>query len=196
MENQNTEVIFELQNMNSSKIGNCMYHLKKGKIRNLYTNQLFTRSQEIAGNYQLADQLIHELETRRKVKIKGLNFRIIQCGEINILKNVQSENNRVEFRLGDDADLADRFDRLLQATDVILNPIHTPMGNQGKMQKRREFLSADNRYYFSASNTKEGSHDLNRRSLQYAFHDGNEFGESEIIFTENSVSRMYEMSGR
>lgn len=160
LENKKTEVIFELQSINSEKINNCLYHIKKGVINNLYTNQLFVSSADIEGNYQLADRFIHELETKRILKIEGLNFMIFQCGEINILKNIQSEANKVEFRLKTYTDLLDRFNVLLNKTNVILNPIHTPMGNQGKMQKRREFLSGNNKYYFSTSNTKENSVDL------------------------------------
>jgi hypothetical protein len=67
---------------------------------------------------------------------------------MNILKNIQSEENRVEFRLAEDKILNERFLKILMETDVFLNPIHSPMGNQGKIQKRREFLSQNEKYYF------------------------------------------------
>lgn len=191
IKNSKTEVVFELKDVNSSKISNCLYHIKKGQIKNLYTNQLFTQSVDINGNYQLGDRFVHELETKRK--IKGLNFLIIQCGELNILKNIQQKNNRVEFRLADDGDLLTRFLKVLNDTDVILNPIHTPMGNQGKMQKRREFLSSDNRCYFSASNTREGSTNLELKSLQYAFCSGKELIASNTIVARQSISRIYDI---
>ncbi len=193
LENNKTEVVLELEDINSDKINNCLYHIKKGKINNLYTNQIFTQSGEIENNYELGDRLLNELETKRKFKVKGLSFLIIQCGEINILKNVQSDDNRVEFRLLHDNKLSDRFDQILKKTDVILNPIHTPMGNQGKIQKRREFLSKNSKYYFSTSNTKIDSNNLNLKSLQYAFFNGQEIVEKEKYLTGHSVSRIYDI---
>lgn len=192
LKNRNTEVIFELENINSDKIDNSLYHIKNGRINNLYTNQIFTQSSEIEGNYQLADRFLHELETRRRIKINGLNFLVIQCGEINILKNIQSKANKVQFRLKDDKELSERFKKIMSSADVIFNPIHTPMGNQGKMQKRREFISAGNKYYFSTSNTHANHANLELKSLQYAFYNGNAFAESDILFEpKNSVSRIY-----
>lgn len=194
LENKKTEVIFELENISSRKISNCLYHIKDGKINNLYTNQIFTQSGEIENNYELGDRLINELETKRKFEINGLNFLIIQCGEINILKNIQSDNNRVEFRLLSDRTLSKRFKQITKTIDVVLNPIHTPMGNQGKIQKRREFLSANSKYYFSTSNTKEDSTNLNLRSMHYAFFNSKEMTEIDKFLTDNSVSRIYEIN--
>lgn len=196
LKNNKIQVIFELENINSEKINNCLYHIKNGKINNLYTNQIFTQSGEIENNYELGDRFINELETKRKFEINGLNFLIIQCGEINILKNIQNDSNRVEFRLLNDKNLSNRFEHILKTTDVILNPIHTPMGNQGKIQKRREFLSANSKYYFSTSNTKKGSRNLNLKSLQYAFFNGKEMTEIEQFMTNNSVNRIFDINDR
>lgn len=193
IKNDQSEVIFELQNIKSEKIGNCLYHIKKGKMINLYTNQIFTQSGEIEGNYELGDRLLHEFENNRIIQIKGLSILIIQCGEINILKNIQSEENRVEFRLSDDPILSERFTKIFTETDIFLNPIHTPMGNQGKIQKRREFFSKGNKYYFSASNTKEYSNNLDLKSLQYAYHNEHELIEVEKIITDKLISRIYEI---
>lgn len=190
--NNRSEAILELQNINSDKIGNCLYQLTKGKLKSLNTNQIFTQSSEIEGNYELADRLLHEFETNRIINIKGSSILIIQCGEINILKNIQSEENRVEFRLLDDLSLNNRFNKILKGTNIILNPIHTPMGNQGKMQKRREYLSKDKRYYFSACNTKVDSNNLEHKSIQYAYFNGELFPEIDKQITENSISRIYE----
>lgn len=193
IENKKTEVIFELKDIYSSMIHTCLYHIKKGAINNLYTNQLFYHSSQIENNYQLADRFLHELETKRRIKIKGFNVLIIQCGEINILKNIQSEDNRVEFRLEEDKKLLDRFNEILNETNIILNPIHTPMGNQGKMKRRREFLSDNKRYYFSASNTKEDSDDLELKSLQYAYYNGSEISKSEKVSSENYVYKVFDI---
>jgi len=191
--NKETEVIFELKDINTEKIKNCLYHIKNGEIQNLYTNQLFAESVEIENNYQLADRLLYEFENKRKFNINKLSFLVIQCGEMNILKNIQSEENRVEFRLAEDEILNERFLKILKETDVFLNPIHSPMGNQGKIQKRREFLSQNEKYYFSTSNTKDDSKNLDLKSLQYAFYNGNELIEESKILTEKSISRIYKI---
>ena len=193
IKNNQTEVVFELQNINSEKIYNCLYHIKKGKIKNLYTNQIFSQSGEIEYNYELGDRLLHEFENNRKIKIKGYSILIIQCGEINILKNIQSDENRVEFRLLDNPSLNDRFTKIIKGTDIFLNPIHSPMGNQGKILKRREFFSNDNKYYFSASNTKEDSINLELKSMQYAYYNKNELIEADKIITDKLISRIFEI---
>ncbi|MTK52397.1 hypothetical protein [Paludibacter sp.] len=191
--NKTIEVVFELENINTDKIRNCLYRITKGQLINLYTNQILTQSSDIEGNYQLADRLLHEFETNRTFSINGISVLIIQCGEINILKNIQSEDNRVEFRLSDDKSLLERFNDILSKTKIILNPIHTPMGNQGKMLKRREFLSQNKRYYFSSCNTKENSHNIDIKSLQYAFFNSTLLTNVDIQRTEYSISRIYEI---
>lgn len=193
IKNYQTEVIFELESINSKKIKNCLYHIKKGKVQSMYTNQIFTESIEIENNYELAGRLLNEFETKRKLIINGLSVLIIQCGEINILKNIQSEENRVVFRLLEDKILNEKFTKIINDTDIFLNPIHTPMGNQGKIQKRREFLSKNKKYYFSTSNTKENSKNLELKSLQYAFCNENELIEVEKIITNESISRIYKI---
>ena len=191
--NTKSEVIFELKDVNSKFISNCLYHIKNNEIRSLNTNQIFSESIEIEGNHELADRLLFEFENRRKIKIKKLSILIIQCGEINILRNIQSKDNKVLFRFANNQKLNDRFDKLLSKVDIILNPIHSPMGNQGKMHKRRLFLSKEGKYYFSTSNTKNNSDNLSLKSLQYAYKNGKELIEIEKFETENSISRIYEI---
>lgn len=188
--NKDVEAIIELQDLKSDFISNCLYHIKSGTIRNLYTNQLFSTSAHINNNNQLAERFIYELETKRMLKIRGKFCLILQCGELNILKNQQMYDNKVMFRI-DDFQLLDRFNNLISKAAVILNPIHTPMGNQGKMHKRREYLSGNNRYYFSTSNTNENAKDLSLKGLQYAYNNGAKKIEAEILYYNNSVSRFY-----
>ena len=172
IDNTHTYVVLELRDMNSSKLGNCLYKINGGNLQSMHTNQLFTTSHEIERNYQLGERLLNEFQTRRTFQLFGLNFLVIQCGELNFLKNLQSQNNCVEFRLSNHKELSTKFRRIMNGTDVFLNPIHTPMGNQGKMVKRRIFLSKNKRYYFSTSNTKPGSLDTGLSSLQYASFNG------------------------
>ncbi len=155
IENKHVEAILELEDINSDKIENCLYRISSGNLSSLNTNQIFAQSIDIEGNYELSSRLLHEFEHCRSFDLNGYRFLIIQCEELNILKNLQNDKNKVLFRLNDDKKLLKEFNQIIEDTKVILNPIHTPMGNQGKMLKRREYLSNKKRYYFSASNTFE-----------------------------------------
>jgi len=141
LSNKKVEAIIELKDINSSKLNNCLYHVKNDKVLNLFTNQLFARSSELKNNKELAARLLNELELKRKLKIKWNNLLILQCGELAILKNIQADGNRVEFQLSQDSKLNSGFKKVIKDVDIFLNPMHTPMGNQGKMSRRREFLS-------------------------------------------------------
>ena len=191
--NKKTHVILELANINTSNFYNCLYAFKKGKLVNLFTNQLFSSSDEIENNYQLAKRFINELETRRILSYKKIKILLLQCGEINILRNHQKNNNKVDFRLNEDDALKNKFNNIIENVDIILNPIHTPMGNQGKMHKRREFLSKNNKYYFSTSNSKENSTNLKLKSIQYAYFNGEEIKPIEIEVFENAIIKTFEI---
>lgn len=176
--NKHVTALLEARHIKSSSFlnnANCLFLVRNGKVHNMFSQQLFATSGEIKNNTDLAERLLLELEQRRKFEIEGKKCLIFQCGEINILSNIQSEHNRVVFRFSNNSSLQERFQNLIDETDIILNPMHTPMGNQGKMQKRREFLSACNHYYFSCSNTKnQNRHNQNKRTslqhkLQYAY---------------------------
>lgn len=193
VQNNKTNVILELQDIKSEKISNCLYKLSAGRLESMYTNQLFTTSREIENNNQLAERLLNELKTRRKIKVKGLKVLIIQCGELNILKNLQAKKNRVEYRVTKNKELVDSYDDLFQQTDLFLNPIHTPMGNQGKMAVRRTFLSNNNRYYFSSSNTKADSANLKLKSLQFACYNGEALVEVNKEIREKVVLQTFEI---
>src|SRR5690554_4315313 len=65
IDNYHTEVIFELEDINSDKINNCLYRISKGILINMFTNQLFTRSIDIENNYELASRLLYELKHNR-----------------------------------------------------------------------------------------------------------------------------------
>ena len=151
IENKTSFVVFEVREVKDSKfidLKNCLYSIEDGAIHNLFTNQFFSTKDELEGNDDLCERFINELETRRRFKVKGKTCLVFQCGENNIIRNIQKEANRPVFRLQERKDLKERFDCLLNETHIILNPIHTPMGNPDKMKKRRVYFSANNRYYF------------------------------------------------
>jgi hypothetical protein len=188
--NKDSLVLFELRRVEESsfiKLKNCLFRIEHGQLVNMFTNQFFASSQEIEENEPLCERYINELETKRIFSIKKKKCLVLQCGEINIIKNIQKEGNCPVFRLQNRKDLEKRFFDLLNNCDIVLNPIHTPMGNQGKMEKRRELLSSNKRHYFSTSNSDE-KHSIESSSLQYSFYDGSRL--SETMREVNNVAQI------
>ena len=189
--NSKTEVILELQDINSQKLNNCLYRVSNGAVKSMFTNQLFATSDEINGNYELAERLLNEFQTRRSFKIKGQTVLVLQCGELNILRNLQSQKNKVQIRIFEDKLLTKRFEDFFETIDIFLNPLHTPMGNQGKMHMRRVYLSKIKRKYFSTSNTSEYSPNLSLSGLQYAYHNGLQIFPDTIRTESDYVVKTY-----
>ena len=76
IENKASFVLFEVKHVYESNflsLKNCLYTLENGVIHNLFTNQLFSSSDEIKENDALCERFINELETRRRFKIKEKN---------------------------------------------------------------------------------------------------------------------------
>ena len=66
--NKKVFVLFEIKNTNRDvdvSRDNGLVVIRKGKIVNLFTNQLFATSQEINRNEALAERFIQELEDKR-----------------------------------------------------------------------------------------------------------------------------------
>lgn len=192
--NKNATVLFEIRDIEESeyvKFKHGLFMVEQGRIKNLFTNQLFSTHDEIENNEMLCERFIQELENKRHFVTNGKSVLILQCGELNIIKNLQGKENQPIFRLHQRKDLQIRFEKLLEKTDIVFNPIHTPMGNQPKMHKRRELLSSENRYYFSAS--QNGEKKMCANSLQYAYHNGNRLHKNTIEVTNNYQLRYYEI---
>ena len=176
LDNNRTTAVIEVKKDTKSKslpVYHSLFLLQNGVAKDIYTHQLFTDSKTIKAYPELGEHLMLELETRRNFSTANRNVSVIQCGENNILRNIQSEGNRAVFRFEDDAILNKRFADFLDNTDIILNPMHSPMGNQGKMRKRREFFSDNNRAYFSTANF-EDEESIYNKSVQYACINGKE----------------------
>ena len=176
LDNNRTTAVIEVKKDTKSKslpVYHSLFLLQNGVAKDIYTHQLFTDSKTIKAYPELGEHLMLELETRRNFSTANRNVSIIQCGENNILRNIQSEGNRAVFRFEDDAILNQRFAAFLNNTDIILNPMHSPMGNQGKMRKRRELFSSNNRAYFSTANYVDEEAIYNK-SVQYACINGKE----------------------
>ena len=176
LDNNRTTAVIEVKKDTKSKslpVYHSLFLLQNGVTKDIYTHQLFTDSKTIKAYPELGEHLMLELETRRNFSTANRNVSVIQCGENNILRNIQSEGNRAVFRFEDDAIMNQRFADFLNNTDIILNPMHSPMGNQGKMRKRREFFSDNNRAYFSTANYDDEKSIYNK-SVQYACVNGKE----------------------
>ena len=176
LDNNMTTAVIEVKKDTKSKslpVYHSLFLLQNGVTKDIYTHQLFTDSKTIKAYPELGEHLMLELETRRNFSTANRNVSVIQCGENNILRNIQSEGNRAVFRFEDDAILNKRFVDFLNNTDIILNPMHSPMGNQPKMCKRREFFSSNNRAYFSTANF-EDEESIYNKSVQYACINGKE----------------------
>ena len=176
LDNNRTTAVIEVKKDTKSKslpVYHSLFLLQNGVTKDIYTHQLFTDSKTIKAYPELGEHLMLELETRRNFSTANRNVSVIQCGENNILRKIQSEGNRAVFRFEDDAILNQRFAAFLNNTDIILNPMHSPMGNQGKMRKRRELFSSNNRAYFSTANYVDEEAIYNK-SVQYACINGKE----------------------
>lgn len=172
----------------NKKIIHCPFIIKKGQLVNMHTFQHFTTSDTIEKNPFLAEAFVNELETRRQFEVNGYNCLLLQCGENNILKNIQSDNNNVIIRI-EDKSIERRFKNVLEGSDIILNAIHKPQyGNQNKLHKRREFFSLNGRIYISTNNCKELSQKA--KSVQYAYYDGKEL-ENPIPFIDENGRYLY-----
>ncbi len=153
--NNHTHAILEIRDYERNsfmELRNSLFYIHDGIIEDMFSSQIFASSKEIKKDSLLAERLLKELQERRKFIIDGLKFTILQCGEINIIANKQKNQNKPYFRFEDDSKLASMFNEINKATDVFLNPIHTPMGNINKMRQKKAELSKDNRYYFSTNN--------------------------------------------
>jgi len=149
--------------------GNHPYLIKAGKAKDLRTSQWFSMASHINNDFDLCEDFLNELESKRIFQVDGRKCLLLQCGENNIVKNYQRDGNRAAFRFDNIPELSGRFDTLLSSVDIILNPAHTPMGNQGKLAKRRELLSSDGRAYFLTCNADEKHRNLLSKSIQYAY---------------------------
>lgn len=197
IKNKNSTAFLELKEIGARKVTNWSFVLEKGNLINCSSHQLFSTSEEINSSDYCAENLLYELKYKRIHVINGKKVCLLICGELNILMNIQSQENKVAIRTNSNK-MKNEFIKLFKGIDIFLNPIHTPMGNQGKMKKRRIYLSSNNRAYFSTSNlvksVGEADHSFKTmKALQYAYRNGKEIN---CIYSENTddfLIRKYEI---
>ena len=195
--NKKSTILFEVSQLPigdlNDEIIHCPFLIQKGKLINLHTFQFFTTSDIIENNVFLAEAFVNELETRRQFEVGDYKCMVLLCGENNILKNLQSDNNRIIFRV-DDNQLEKRFKKVINGVDMILNPIHKPQsGNQNKLHKRREYFSKNKRVYLSTNNCETLS--SYAKSIQYIYYNGEELEKTEPLFDDEKkyMYRLFEL---
>lgn len=109
----------------------------------------------------------------RRFCYRGRRFTILMCGETAMLKcdRVDGKIGPAKFRIPDPQALAD-YQEMMNETDVFLNPIHTIQGNQGKIKRRRDVFSSNDKVYFSTASLEDGKVSAKHASLQYAVCNG------------------------
>ena len=162
------------------------------------TPQIFATSSEVNGHPELMSALLDEIEAQRQLCVGGKTVTWLICGEINVLANAQLDGNRPDFRFTNDAGLSARWRRIFEGTDIFVDPTHTVMGNQGKLKRRREFLSAGSRIFCSVSNvdvTGRGTVDVKRKlgqvPVQYFWRDGAPQEPDVVRHADEYILRVY-----
>ena len=122
VDNDKTTAVIEVKENAISElnpVSNSLFLLQNGIVKDLFTHQLFRDSKAIDAYPVLGEHLMLELETRRNFSASNRKVAIIQCGENNILRNLQSEGNKAVFRFENDTTLNQRFADFLNNTNII-----------------------------------------------------------------------------
>jgi hypothetical protein len=195
--NSQAMVLFEVGD-NTPRYHDRFYTIVKNGIKlKDNSSQQFVDSGEVNTNKQLMSHFITVLNKERQFDLLNNHILLLICGELNFLKNEQGKGNKVSIRT-DDPDLNMDYLSLIKKTNVFLNPQHTPMGNQGKLKKRREYLSSNNKCYCSTTNlvTEKVNIDdipgkFKKNILQYCYFDGMPVAGKIIDVNESYLHKQY-----
>ena len=160
-------------------------------------SQQFVDSGEVNVNKSLMSHFITILNKERQFDIQNNHILLLICGELNFLQNEQVKDNKVSIRTKD-PHLNRDYLSLIKRTKVFLNPQHTPMGNQGKLKKRREYLSSDGKCYCSTTNLVAEQLTVNeilakfkKNILQYCLFDGIPIAGKIIAVNDSYLHKQY-----
>ena len=197
IENEKSTVVLEVRDSfptDCLHLHNALFLWRDYGFEDMLTSQIFATSREISGQERLMARLFDELP-RRQFECCGKRITVLHCGETALLASSKAEGYKARFRFKDNPELNKRYESMLASTDIFLNPVHTPQGEQGVMAQRRATLSAEGRYYFlTGSLPDEKSGRLNNQSLQYAWHNGQELAVKPDIHKDDGyVSRIIEI---
>jgi hypothetical protein len=182
------------------------YFIKGNTIIKKDIKQLFGTSKQMNGNRLLMEKFLSEFETNRSIKVKDKTLRLLICGEINVVKNNQAHNNEVAFRLGLESALNNKFNNIFTTTDIFIDPTHSQMGNQGKLEMRRKYFSKNKKVFCSTSNFEisqyldkynlseshiDAKQKLLQKSLQYCFYDSNQIDGKVVFHNNHTIFKEY-----
>lgn len=195
--NQHTVTILETWTDSDGCLEHKGHAIQGSEVLVSRAAQVFATAGQINRHPELMPALLDEIEARQ-LEVGGKSVAWLICGEINVLANAQADGNRPGFRFSKDPELAARWQRIFQRTDIFVNPTHTVMGNQGKLKRRREFLSAGGRTFCSVSNvdvTGRGIVDVKRLlgqvPVQYFWRNGASQAPDGLEHTGEFVLRTY-----
>ncbi len=129
-----------------------VYAIEKGEIVNSPISQILVTSSE---DYELYKKLWNEIfNTRNRIlNLGGIRFLIMICGEINLLKNNQAQNNKV-FGLRYDFGHKKSINDL--DYDIFVNPTHHMLTNlYNKYKERLKYLTKNGKYGVISLNVSE-----------------------------------------
>lgn len=199
LNNKKTTAFLELKELGGRGLTNWSFKIEANQLLNCHTHQLFASSSEVNSSPFLIESLFNEIKNNRIHSVKSRKVCLLVCGELNVLTNLQKHKikNKVAFRT-ENTQVKKKFSDLFGSVDVFLNPLHTPMGNQGKMHKRRVFLSSHGRAYFSTANlfAKGSSYEESFKSmkaLQYAYADGHDLESRNEVVTSEYILREFKV---
>ncbi len=189
LSNEKVMALVEMKNDGIMNTPNELFLYREGEFEDMYTSQVFATADHVNGNTTLMNKLFDELPRRQFTCCKK-RITVLQCGESAIV----SGKGEGEFRFKDNPDLNKRFHKLMDETDIFLNPIHTIQGHQNFISRRRSVLSSGGRYYLSAACTENWEQSLKLKSIQYICHNGEELNiKPEIHEEDGYVSRTFEI---
>jgi len=194
--NKNSLVLFEVRDdIYNGEEMHKGYYFQNGILHDRNIVQIFSKSSEVNGNKNLVIKLLEQIKSKRIIEHKGRNICWLICGEINILKNIQKQRNKVLFRFENDSILKEKFDDLYKEINIFVNPTHTIMGNQGKLARRREYLSKDNKIFCSVSNAdKRLKQKISYKSIQYCYKNEKTIDGELLYKNEDVVFKEYPMT--
>ena len=209
--NCNVKIVFEISDLKKiieSKKNKQLSNSYSGKgyfidMSNCPTNlpkefrQRFSTGSELQQNQNLFVDFYEEWESGLRTFVSGgKRFTILMCGETAMLRCRRNGGklSSAEFRFKDSS-LQEKYQKILDGTDVFLNMIHTNQGEQGVMKRKRNIFSADGKYYFSTATYNGLSGFSKSKSLQYAVYNGGSISpiECETKKTDEYISKVFEI---
>jgi hypothetical protein len=156
--------------------GAFIYNHKRDRVYGPYLQRLLNSHEaETQRGQEVVRGIIEDLEPGGERHFKRRRrFGFLLCGELNVLRNIQTQGNRAELRVG-------YTRKQWRDYDVMLYIGHVSLGNMHKMMQRWAFLSQGGKWCFANMNNQHKTWD----SALYVYHDG------KMILSGNSEGVIY-----